>query len=94
MIILTFSLSCQTFVNFIMWHILNFFIFEFLKVYMNFTITTYVLFYEYTCLLGPIRVHIPNGILIGSAVSAQLTADLLYFTMGRHLCPPLKCPLA
>ena len=28
-----------------------------------------------TCFLGPTRVHIPNGILIGSAIFAQLTAE-------------------
>jgi len=33
-------------------------------------------------------VHIQNGILIGSAISAQLTAESLYFTMGRPKLPP------
>ena len=36
-----------------------------------------------TWFLGPNCIHIPNCISIGSAVFAQLTAESLYFTMGR-----------
>jgi len=35
------------------------------------------------CFTGPTRVNNPNGISIGSAVFAQLTSELLYFTMGH-----------
>jgi len=40
-----------------------------------------------TCFLGSTRVHIPNGISISSAVSAELRADsqVLCFTMDRRL---------
>jgi len=31
-----------------------------------------------TCFLGPIQIHIPNGISIGSAIFAQLTAESHY----------------
>jgi len=42
------------------------------------------------CLLQPTWVHIPNGKSIDSAVSLQLTAESLYFTVGDpfpHNCP-------
>jgi len=42
-----------------------------------------------TCFLGPTRVQIPNGILIGSAVFAQLTTDSRY-TSQRVTLSPLK----
>jgi len=49
-----------------------------------------------TWLLGPIRAHRPNGISIGSAVFAQMTAERrrvsLYFAMGCAL-PPSKLRL-
>ena len=41
--------------------------------------------------LGPVRAQNPNGITIGSAVFAQVTAVPLYFTM-RRLFPPQNCP--
>jgi len=44
-----------------------------------------------TWFLGPIRALNTNGISIGSAVFAQLTAVSLYFTMGRPF--PSKLPL-
>jgi len=44
-----------------------------------------------TRFLGPIQAHSPNGISIGSAVFAQMTAVSLYFTMGRPI-PPQNCP--
>jgi len=42
-----------------------------------------------TCFLGPIRVHNPNGISIGSAVYAKLTAERSY-TLQRAAFSPLK----
>ena len=44
-----------------------------------------------TCLLEPIRVQILNGILIGSAVFAQLTPERRYIL--RRIAFPLKFPL-
>ena len=41
-----------------------------------------------TRFLGPILAHNPNGIVIGSAVFAQMTTVSLYFTMGHTF--PLK----
>jgi len=40
-----------------------------------------------TCFLGPIRVSNPNGISIGSAIFAQLTAEC------RRACPGTSFPL-
>jgi len=42
--------------------------------------------------LEPDRAHNPNGISIGSAVLAQMTAEYTCFTMGRPY-PPQNCPL-
>jgi len=43
------------------------------------------------CFSKPTRVHIPNGISIGSAGFAQLMAESMYFKMGhpfnRQICP-------
>jgi len=44
-----------------------------------------------TLFSGPIEAHNSNGISIGSAVFAQMTAGSLYFTMGCHF-PPQNCP--
>jgi len=41
---------------------------------------------------GPIRAQNPNGVTIGSAAFAQMTAVSLYFTMWRPLHPPQNCP--
>jgi len=43
----------------------------------------------YVCLFGPTRVQISNGISIGSAVFAQLTAECRY-TLQRAAPFPLK----
>jgi len=40
-----------------------------------------------TCFLGPIRVHNPNGISIGSAVFAQITVEC-HYTLQRADLPP------
>jgi len=41
--------------------------------------------------LGPTRVHIPNGVSIGSAVFAQLTAERPYtLQWATPFPPPLK----
>jgi len=43
------------------------------------------------CFIRPTRIYNPNGISIGSAVFAQMTAEVsLYFTMGRPF-PPQNC---
>jgi len=42
-----------------------------------------------TCFLGPTRVQIPNGISIGSAVFAQLTAESRYILQRAALKLPL-----
>jgi len=46
------------------------------------------------CLLGPTRVHIPNGISIGSAVFAQLTAESPYSLQWAAPFPVKIAPLA
>jgi len=46
----------------------------------------------FTCFLGRTRVQISNGISIGSAVFALLTADSRY-TLQRAALSPLKLPL-
>jgi len=46
-----------------------------------------------TCFLGPTRIHIPNGISIGSAIFAQLTAERLY-TLQWAAPPPSNLPLS
>jgi len=45
-----------------------------------------------TWFLGPTRVHIPNAILIGSAVFAQLTAQSPYILQWAAIVPPQNCP--
>jgi len=40
---------------------------------------------------GPIRAHNPNGILISSAVFAQMTAECIY-TLQWDVLPPSKLP--
>ena len=47
-----------------------------------------------TCLLGPTRVHIPNGILIGLSVFAQLTAVSPYTLQWAAPFPSQNCPFA
>jgi len=42
------------------------------------------------CFLSPTRVHKPNGTSIGSAVSAQLTAESPLYTLQRAVPSPLK----
>jgi len=46
-----------------------------------------------TCFLGPTRVHNLNGISIGSAIFAKLTAESLglYLKTGRPFPPYTKC---
>jgi len=44
------------------------------------------------CFLQPIRVHNPNCKSIGSAISAQLMAKSLYFTMGNPFSQ--NCPFS
>ena len=39
----------------------------------------------HTCFLGPIRVHVPNGIAIGSTIFAQSMAVRTYFYSGLPL---------
>jgi len=46
-----------------------------------------------TCFLGGTRVHNPNGILIGSAVIAQLTADSPYILYNWAPLSPKIAPL-
>jgi len=46
-----------------------------------------------TCFLVPTRVQIPNGISIGSAVFAQLTAERHCFTMGHPSLSKLPVPM-
>jgi len=45
-----------------------------------------------TCFIGPTRVHNPNGILISSAVFAQLTVECPY-TLQWAVPSPSKLPL-
>ena len=45
-----------------------------------------------TWFLGPTRVHNPNGILVGSAVFAQITTECRY-TLQRAAHFPLKVTL-
>jgi len=45
------------------------------------------------CFLGTTQVHNPNGISIGSAVFAQLTADCPY-TSQRAVLSSQHCPVA
>ena len=49
-----------------------------------------------TCFLGPVLVHMLNGISIGSAVSAQLTAESPYtlVTLQWAALFPQNCPFA
>jgi len=44
-----------------------------------------------TCFLGPTRVQNPNGILIGSAVFAQLTAERPYALHWAAVRPSKLC---
>ena len=48
----------------------------------------------YTCFHGPTRVQIPNGILTGSAVFAQLTAECPYTLQRVILSSSLKTALS
>jgi len=45
-----------------------------------------------TRFLGPIQAHNPNGILIGSAVFAQMTAECPYTLQWGAPFPPQNCP--
>jgi len=45
-----------------------------------------------TCFLGPTRVHVPNGVSIGSVVFPQLTAERPY-TLQCAALSPSKLPL-
>ena len=45
-----------------------------------------------TCFLGTIQAHNPNGILIGSAVFAHMTAECPYTLQWDAPFPPQNCP--
>ena len=47
-----------------------------------------------TCLLGPTRIQNPNGILIGSAIFAQLMAECCRTCPDMSISPKKSCPLA